>query len=183
MNSVEFFNFNDEVWFRQDNRSEKLTETNPFVDEIISRLIEFYPDAYKALEKEYKNICDRRFRNFRIVNRFIKCNWGNIDNVKDIDHLGKEHFERVSCPLRGECRLENVCCSPKFNSRISSSELRVLELLYKGKTKEQIADALYLSIFTVKNHISNAYSRLGIHSTPEFLIYAKEHNLFKEDEI
>lgn len=184
MKGYEFYNFNDEVWYRKDNICEKLSEHHTdIIDKIINVLNDFYPDAYKALEKEYKNIIDRRLKNYRIVYRFCKCNFGEIDNIMDFDLYGKIHFERVVCPLRGECRLENICCQPKFNSKISDAEMRVLNLLYKGETKENIAEKLYLSLHTIKNHINNAYSRLGIHSTSEFMQYAREHNLFKEEEL
>lgn len=184
MKAIEFYNFNDEVWFRYDSVNEKLSEHHTdIINDIIDNMTDFYPEAYKALEKEYKGIIDRRLKNYRIVYRFCKCNFGVIDNVLDFDNLGKIHFERVSCPLRGECKLEGICCHPKFNSKISDAEMRVLHLLYKGETKENIADKLYLSVHTIKNHINNAYSRLGIHSTIEFMQYAREHNLFKEDEL
>lgn len=184
MRNIEFYTYNDEVWFRKGDISEKLSEKNyDLIDKFIEHLVDFYPEAYKSLEKEYKNIIDRRFRNYRIVYRFCKCNFGNIDNVLDIDSNGKYRFERISCPLRGECKLEGICCSPKFNSKISDSELRVLRLVYRGLSREEIADKLCLSVITVKNHIYNAYSRIGIHSTVEFISYAREHNLFKEDDL
>lgn len=185
MKDIEFYTYNDEVWFRKRDVCEKLTEKNyDLIDKFIEYLVEFYPEAYKSLEREYKNIIDRRFKNYRIVYRFCKCNFGVIDDVLDIDSNGRFRFERVGCPLRGECKLENICCSPKFNCKISESELRVLKLVYKGFSKEDIAEKLYLSILTVKNHIYNAYARIGVHSTAEFISYANEYNLFnKEDDI
>ena len=52
MKGVEFYNFNDEVWYRKDNISEKLTEySTDVIDKVIDILTNFYPDAYKALEK------------------------------------------------------------------------------------------------------------------------------------
>ena len=184
MKSIELYTYNDEVWFRKGDVSEKLTENHfDMIDKLIDKLVEFYPEAYKALEKEYKNINNRRFKNYRIVARFCKCNFGNIDNVLDVDSRGKFRFERVSCPMRSECKLENVCCNPKFNSNISDAEFRVLQLLYKGLTKEEISDKLYLSASTVKNHIYNAFARIGVHSTADFISYANENNVFNCEEV
>ena len=45
---------------------------------------------------------------------------------------------------------------------------------------KDIADTLYLSSHTVKNHIKSAYARLGVHEKSEFIRYAKDNNLFKE---
>jgi DNA-binding NarL/FixJ family response regulator len=87
----------------------------------------------------------------------------------------------VPCPLRGECILEGVVCSPEFNSKISDSEMRVLELLYKGYDKEEIAEKLFLSVHTVNNHIRNAYVRLGFREKAEFIDYAHRNKLFKDE--
>jgi DNA-binding CsgD family transcriptional regulator len=181
MKNVEFYTYNNEVWYRDGEISEKLTERSEVIPYMVDNLTQFFPEAYKALEKEYKGILDLRLKKFRIVQRFCKCNFGQIDNVMDIDGFGRFNFERVDCPLRGECRLENIVCSPKFNTCISDSENRVLELLYKGVGKEEIADKLCLSPFTVKNHTANAFARLNIHSVAEFMVYARENNLYKED--
>lgn len=175
---IEFYQFNNEVWYRQGKENKKLTEDSPIVSELISYLCEFYPQAVAALEKEYKNIADDTYRRYRIVVRFCKCNFGIADNVFDIDSESRFVFECVACPLRGECKLENIVCNPTFNSSISKSEMRVLELLYRGVARTDIADRLYLSERTVHNHIRNAFCRIGVHSTIEFIEYANSNKLF-----
>ena len=80
--------------------------------------------------------------------------------------------------MRGECRFEGVVCFPKFNTRLSDSELRVMKLVYEGKSKEDIAEELYLSPNTIKNHIKSVYLKLGIHEKAEFIQYANRNNLF-----
>jgi len=181
--NIEFFLFNNELWFKNLETcvNEKFTESSTeMISCVIDEMYEFWTDAYKGLEKEYKSLdFNLQFKRYRIARRFISCNCGNIDDVKDIDSNGKFHFEHVSCPLRGECALENICCHPKFNSKISDSENRVLELIYKGHDKEFIANTLCLSEHTVNNHIRNAYNRVGIHSTAEFMKYASTNHLFE----
>ena len=49
---------------------------------------------------------------------------------------------------------------------------------YCGKDKDEIAENLFLSPHTVKNHIKSAYCKLGIHEKSEFIKYANAHNLF-----
>ena len=89
------------------------------------------------------------------------------------------HFEHVFCPLRGECKFENIVCHPEFESHISKAEKRILERWYRGESKEEIADALFLSIHTINNHIRNAFQRLNIHNKAEFVRFADSNNLFK----
>lgn len=185
MKILEFYSFEDQVWYMdQKGDSHQLVESDREVIRFMIQSIEdFYPDAYKALTEEYKGCRPNlAYYQYRIVLHFCKCNFSSIDNVKDVDDNALFHFEHVQCPLRGICRYENIICHPKFQSGISKAEHRVLELLYQGYKHLEIANTLYLSIYTVKNHIKNAFARLGIHSEAEFIRYANNHHLFKKEE-
>lgn len=105
--------------------------------------------------------------------------FGSLDTAEnDIDEDGVFHFEKVACPMRGECKFEGLICMPKFSSRLSEAELRVMRLYFEIKEVDRIADQLYLSVHTVKNHIKAAYAKLGIHTRAEFITYANKNNLF-----
>jgi len=43
---------------------------------------------------------------------------------------------------------------------LSEREFEVLELIYQGKTNNQIAETLYVTVNTIKVHIKNAYLKL-----------------------
>lgn len=180
---IELYTFNNEVWYRDEDGSKRLSVGSDIISVIYEKIADFYPAALSALEKEYRQIEDIHYKRFRIVQRFCKCNFGNIDNVFDIQSDGRFKFECVSCPLRGECKLENIVCNPKFDSKISDAEMRVLSLIYRGVDKETIADKLCLSAHTVNNHIRNAYTRIGIHSTAEFIEYASSNKLFDDERL
>lgn len=177
---IEFYIFNDELWCRSENGTEKLSVCSDIVRVVYDKIAEFYPDAFKALNKEYARLMDEKYKRFRIVNRFLKCNFGCIDQTIDLNEQGEFRFECVPCPLRGECKYENVICCPKFDSRISDAEMRVLRYLYRNRDRADIADILCLSEHTVKNHIRNAFARIGVHSQSEFIEYANRNNLFKD---
>lgn len=181
---TEFYTFESEVWFRKDGQTSQLTEdSEEAISELTGIVKTFYPTAYSALRNEYAGLSDNpKYCLYKIAQRFCKCNFGNIDNIADIDEFGRFHFERVSCPLRGECRLEGIVCSPKFDSKITDSEMRVMKLVVQGFKSEAIADRLYLSVFTVRNHIRNVLCRLGLHDRAEFVDYAHRNNLFNENE-
>ena len=182
INGIEFFSFEDELWYRTTDGTRKLTESDPVVRWVFDYLSEFYPEALAVLEERYgrfiPNIVHYRFC---IVLRFCKCNFGAIDPVPDVDSDGQMRFEHVPCPLRGECPMEGVVCHPKFNSKISAAEKRVLELVYRQMPVDEIASRLCLSPHTVKNHKRNAYNRIGVHKDSEFMAYANAHNLFKDE--
>lgn len=80
--------------------------------------------------------------------------------------------------MRGECALEGIVCMPRFNSTISDGEMRVMRLVYQGLDIPAIADQLYLSPNTIKNHIKSVYKKLGIHEKADFIRYANNNNLF-----
>ncbi len=49
-------------------------------------------------------------------------------------------------------------------SAISEREFDVLIAIYEGKTNQQMADGLYVSVNTIKTHISNIYLKLDVAS-------------------
>jgi DNA-binding NarL/FixJ family response regulator len=66
--------------------------------------------------------------------------------------------------------------------RLTDRELEVLKLVAKGLTNRDIADALYISENTVKNHVRNILEKLHLHSRMEAVIYAVKEKLLDLDE-
>lgn len=153
------------------------------IDRVLEALAEeievSYPNAFKALSDLYaESALNRTYYLKLIVSRFVRCNFSPADNRPDIRNGSFCNFEYVPCPLRGECKLENIVCAPKYKPSLRASELRVMRMWFEGYDEEEIADALNISQYTVHNHIRNAYARLGVHSRSEFIKYAVLHNLF-----
>ncbi len=48
------------------------------------------------------------------------------------------------------------------NNILTKREKEVFELLIKNKTTKEIAELLYISEKTVRNHISNSMQKLGV---------------------
>ena len=184
MKGLEFYIYDSELWcLRADGRNEKVTEQDTnLVRDLLEVIREQYPEAYKALSEHYKkSALNVPYYQYLMVMRFVKCNFGNLDNTQqDVDLFGRLHFERVPCPMRGECPFEGVICCPKFNTKLSDAEMRVMRLVYHGLDKAEIASQTYLSPHTVKNHILSVYRKLDIHEKAEFIRYAENHNLFTE---
>lgn len=178
----EFFTVDDKAYVMyQDSMIEEVTEkSKELIEEILDRVQNFYPEAHAALKEWYrKNSLNVPYTRSLMAQRFIKCNFGELDTTEDdVKRDGTFCFEKVSCPMRGECRYDGVVCRPMFNSRLSKAELRVMELYYRNTKIEKIADKLYLSGHTVRNHIRAAFSKLGVHSQAEFITYANRNHLF-----
>jgi DNA-binding NarL/FixJ family response regulator len=60
---------------------------------------------------------------------------------------------------------------------LTGRELEVLRLIAQGATNREIAESLVISEGTVKNHISNILSRIGLRDRTQAAIYARENGL------
>ena len=60
---------------------------------------------------------------------------------------------------------------------LTEREREVLQLVIEGHSNQQIAEALFISIATVKAHISNILSKLQVSSRAEAIAYAIKHKL------
>jgi DNA-binding NarL/FixJ family response regulator len=60
---------------------------------------------------------------------------------------------------------------------LTEREIEVLQLIATGATNREIAQELVVSEGTVKNHVSNILSRLGLRDRTQAAIFARENNL------
>lgn len=183
--NIEFYSYDDEVWYRTvGGKTDVLNEScTDIINPMFDAIRENYRDSFKALEEEYgKSRPNVMYYKYVVVKRFIKCNFSRIDTTYiDIDTFGsldKMNFEKVDCPLRGECKYEDVICMPRFTSQLSERELAVAKHWYNGVRKEDIAESMFLSVETINNHIRRIYKKLGVHSEAEFLRCVDAMRLF-----
>lgn len=117
---------------------------------------DYYPETYAKLCKIYGKSKPYRFAR---VNRFLKCNFSEHDNHPDIDDDFNFDFERVSCPLRGECK--DAICEPVMTTKLTDREVEVIGHHVDGATQQEIGERLFISPSTAHNHITNIYKKLG----------------------
>ncbi|GGA85594.1 response regulator transcription factor [Ornithinibacillus halotolerans] len=60
---------------------------------------------------------------------------------------------------------------------LSPRELSITRLVGEGKTNKEIASELYLSIGTVKNHITQILHKTGLRDRTQLAIFAVKHDL------
>ena len=154
-------------------------ENRQFIQDMLEYMRTFYTEAFEALCKEYSRKEPNRLNyEYWIVTRFIRCNMGNYDTLsQDIDTKGMLQFEEVKCPMRGECKLENICCRPRFNSGLSHRETEVLRLVVNHNDAIDIAEQLHLSPHTVNNHRRNIHIKTKTRTIGELVDYWHRNNM------
>lgn len=66
---------------------------------------------------------------------------------------------------------------PRVFPELTDRETEVLTLIARGQTNEEIADHLSLSLKTVRNHVSNIFSKLQVADRAQAVIRAREAGL------
>jgi DNA-binding CsgD family transcriptional regulator len=174
---LEFFldqNNGTDIIINEDGKFSTFHEKHPLMDHLYKSIQDNYTEAFEALQDTYGNA--RSFK-YLMVKRFLKCNFSKHDEVADIDSNGHFHTEFVSCPLRGECKHEGIICGAKINTSLSEREMEVLNLIIEGATDFEVAEQLFLSPFTAKNHRRNIQIKTKTKNTAALVAYAKDNNL------
>ncbi len=65
------------------------------------------------------------------------------------------------------------------HEELTNREMEILLLISEGKTNHEIADELFIAHKTVKTHVSNLLSKLGVQDRTQAVIYAFKHSLAK----
>lgn len=107
--------------------------------------------------------------------------------LKDVDV--DELAEAIRAAYRGEPTLAPEAAwvlfkatrrGPELGDDLTEREREVLALLVEGLTNPEIADRLYISDSTVKTHVSNILSKLGVSTRTEAASLALQRGLLKE---
>lgn len=178
--NTEFYTTPDgEVMFKlHDSPVRKFEESNRmFVESLFVLIRDRYTEAFNALSELYsKSERNRIHFEYKIVHRFIRCNFGEYDQYKyDIDRNGTFQFEEVHCPLRGECKYEDAICKPQLNTALTARELEVAKFIADGLQATEIAEELSLSVATINRHRENIKARLQIKTIAQIGVYYNEH--------
>lgn len=73
--------------------------------------------------------------------------------------------------------LELAGRDPAPGSRLTERELEILHLLVEGLRPAQVAARLYLSVKTVKNHLTNVYTKMGVETGAQAVAEAYRRGL------
>jgi DNA-binding NarL/FixJ family response regulator len=88
------------------------------------------------------------------------------------------HPKVVAVPrVRGSLRGPAHASRPEGPVGLTGREMEVLRELAGGRSTEQIAGSLFISVLTVRSHVKSILAKLGVHSKLEAVTYAIQHGL------
>lgn len=64
-------------------------------------------------------------------------------------------------------------------NRLTRRELEVLQLVAEGKTNRAVAEALFISEKTVKNHLTNIFQKIDVRDRTQAVLYAIKNKIVK----
>ena len=95
--------------------------------------------------------------------------------------LSRQGQVRILRTLRAQAFLEDLPSQPEAAATrtdgLSSREVEVLRLMASGKSNQQIADELVISLNTVFRHVSNIFTKIGVANRTEAAAYAHRQGL------
>ncbi|AND79811.1 response regulator transcription factor [Streptococcus pantholopis] len=72
--------------------------------------------------------------------------------------------------------------NPDLHEDLTAREYDILKLLAKGYDNQTIANELFISLKTVKTHVSNILAKLEVDDRTQAVVYAFKHHLVPQDE-
>ena len=178
MEAIEFFNNPDgSILYRTSGGAVKTftKEDTGVVNTVIGVIRMVYIESYKALAELYsKSELNKSIFEYKMVHRFIRCNFGSNDLLKyDIEN-GIFNVEEVQCPLRGECIFEKIICKPRKVSELTKREDEVARLYASGLSLQEIADNLGITYSTVNVQLRLIRIRLNLRDCKQIIKLFRE---------
>ena len=67
----------------------------------------------------------------------------------------------------------------QLHDDLTNREQEILMLISQGNSNQEIADALFITLKTVKTHVSNILAKLEVEDRTQAAIYAFKHHLIE----
>ncbi|QPC45738.1 response regulator transcription factor [Mangrovibacillus cuniculi] len=68
-----------------------------------------------------------------------------------------------------------------LHDELTQREMEILQLMTKGKSNQEIADECFITLKTVKTHVSNILSKLRVQDRTQAVIYAFQHGIVTKE--
>jgi DNA-binding CsgD family transcriptional regulator len=131
-------------------------KTNSYYDGLLNRLTELYPNS--TYTKQYKTeLTSDKFIISENPND-LNFNWNNILYIfLLISIILNFYFWQIFKKLK-------IKKSKNLSENLTKQEQNILALIQENKSNKEIADALFVSLSTVKTHVNNIFKKLNVQS-------------------
>lgn len=102
---------------------------------------------------------------------------GYIEALKDVQAGGSPMTPGIARRMLELFKTNLQPATPTKDYNLTGQEKKVLQLLVEGKSYKLIAAELFVSVDTVKTHVSNTYAKLHVHSGTEAVSLALRDKL------
>lgn len=120
---------------------------------------------YPVIEAGAKGYMLKTSSAAEILNAIQKVSRGELAIEMEVDKKIKAHDMR-----------------PELHEDLTARERDILSLLAKGYDNQTIADELFISLKTVKTHVSNILAKLEVDDRTQAVVYAFKHHLVPQDD-
>jgi DNA-binding CsgD family transcriptional regulator len=83
--------------------------------------------------------------------------------------LHKLRIKKIRIRLKTEAEIEKIFERCKITLR----EKEIIGLILREKSNREIEDILYISMNTIKNHVTNIFKKLGVKNRAELIYFFK----------
>jgi DNA-binding CsgD family transcriptional regulator len=97
--------------------------------------------------------------------------------IAEFEAMGMQPALKRALQLRGRRRRASATKEPVYPDRLSEREVEVLRLVAAGKSNQQIADELFISLSTALHHVTNILTKTSASNRAEATSYAHRHGL------
>ena len=151
------------------------------LDDAMRKKTEFYTDFLRPHNIPFGGgiILMKQQKMLGIINLFRSKELGDFTD-KDIYilealklHLANILYDIIS-NKNNKSEVNKAVQTMVVNYDLSEREVEVIKLINEGKSNAEISEILLISISTVKKHVYNIYSKIGVKSRMQLVAYIKE---------
>ncbi len=150
-------------------------DTDIIEDELREKT-EFYQQFLQPHDLQYGCgiIFIKEKKTLGILNLFRMSALGDFSE-KDLKilHMVKDHLANIIFSLRKNSKAldgrRSINAAELSRYNLSKRELEIVQMLFEGKSNQQMSDSLCISLSTVKKHVYNIFNKLGINTRMQIL--------------
>ena len=151
----------------------KVLEANPYIGVLVVTMFEDDDSVFAAMRAGARGYLLKDARGEEVVNAIRTVAGGGAIFSPGVARRLIDFFSVPKKP---------ATAPPRAFPELTAREEEILSLIAQGHENQDIAQRLYLSLKTVRNHVSNIFTKLQVADRAQAVIRAREAGLGQEDQ-